>query len=397
MGIMSDGRVVVAGDRGSYIDAGGRVEDDNDFAVARYMPSGALDVSFGRDGQVTTDVGGKGDKVEVLLALPSGQTLVAGYALTRYIRRCCNPDTDFAIVRYNTNGTLHRTFGDDGRVLTDFRNGDGVDALVVQPDGKILAGGWSYTANGEHLAFALARYDNDGSLDESFGEDGMVLTEIGGASLRALSLQPDGKILAAGAGCCTEDGQRLLVLIRYNADGSIDTSFGDSGIVTTPTGSFSFEGDTLFAPDGSIFAAGYGYADLPNENCSCPTFAVAHFNADGSRDLSFGRDGQVLAFARGSSYAYGMAVQADGKIVAAGVLYGSIRGVFALARFDTAGLRDQTFGHHGKVTTRFDRYREVYARALAIDADDRIVTAGRVGNDYYPGSIGGFALARYLG
>jgi uncharacterized delta-60 repeat protein len=396
MGTLSDGRIVVAGDQGSYIDLGGHLEDDNDFAVARYMSSGALDMSFGRDGQVTTDVGGKGDKVEVALTLPSGETLVAGYALTRYIRRCCNPDTDFAIVRYNSNGTLHHHFGDDGRVLTDFRNGDGVDALVVQADGMILAGGWSYTADGTNLAFALARYEDDGSLDQSFGEGGKVLTEIDQGSLRALSLQPDGKILAAGAGCCTDDGQDLLLLIRYNVDGSIDTSFGVNGIVTTPTGSFSFEGDTVFASDGSIFAAGFGYVDLPNENCSCPTFAVAHFNADGTWDRSFGGDGQVLAFARGSSYAYGMAVQADGKIVAAGVLY-KTRGSFALARFDSDGSRDQTFGRHGKVITRFDHYRDVYARAVAIDSLGRIVTAGRVGNDNYAGRIGGFALARYLG
>jgi uncharacterized delta-60 repeat protein len=143
----------------------------------------------------------------------------------------------------------------------------------------------------------------------------------------------------------------------------------------------------IFAPDGSIFAPGWGYLDLPNDNCSCPTFGVTHFNADGTLDLSFGGDGQVLAFASGSSYAYGLVVQDDGRIVAAGVLYGSSSGLFAVARFNQDGSRDQSFGRHGKARTKFGRGMAA-AFSVAIDADGRAVVVG-FGN-------GDVALARFL-
>jgi uncharacterized delta-60 repeat protein len=252
--------------------------------------------------------------------------------------------------------------------------------MAIQPDGRILAGGWSYTVNGVHRGFALARYDPHGSLDPTFGTGGKVLTD--GGYLLALRLQEDGTILAAGVG---PDGLRL---VRYLPNGSLDPSFGQGGVVDTPAPEpfrFGSEG-MIFAPDGSIFAPGYSYVDLPNENCSCPALAVTHFNSDGTLDHSFGGDGQVVAFASGSSYAYGLAVQEDGRLVAAGVLYTPHHGVFAVVRYNPDGSRDQTFGHHGKARTRFGRGNSI-AFSVSLDAEDQAVATGF--------ALGDLALARY--
>lgn len=151
----------------------------------------------------------------------------------------------------------------------------------------------------------------------------------------------------------------------------------------------------VFADDGSLFAAGYAYRSVPGDECYC--FAVARFNADGAWDRSFGGDGQVMAFTTTASSASGIAIQTDGRIVAVGSVQKGSDAAWALARFHPDGLRDQSFGNHGRVTTRFRHNSFPGARVLAIDAQGRIVVAGSVGDDNPPSSVGRFALARYVG
>ncbi len=193
---------------------------------------GALDPSFGSGGIVVTDFNGSIDDAAFAVAVqPDGKILAAGYvfssAATNY---------DFALARYLPDGSLDPSFGTNGQVATDFHGStDVARAIALQPDGKIVVAGRALRLDGPFFDFALARYNTDGSLDASFGVGGKITTDFdgnGGADLAfALALQPDGKIVAAGS--TSNIGVSGFALARYNADGSLDAGFGTAGKVAT--------------------------------------------------------------------------------------------------------------------------------------------------------------------
>uniref|UniRef100_A0AAU2K1G8 Calcium-binding protein n=1 Tax=Streptomyces sp. NBC_00049 TaxID=2903617 RepID=A0AAU2K1G8_9ACTN len=318
--------------------------------------SGDLDTSFDTDGKVTTDFGGAFDRAAGVAVQPDGKIVTAGIG---------GSGGDFALTRYNTDGTLDTSFDTDGKVTTDFIGAfDQAFDLVLQADGKIVAAGGS---GGD---FTLARYNADGSLDTSFDTDGKVTTDVTGSVDQAFSvaLQADGKIVAAGR------GDSDFGLARYNADGSLDTSFDTDGKVTTDfTGSFDQAFSVAVQADGKIVAAGRGDSD----------FGLARYNADGSLDTSFDTDGKVTTdFTGGADQAFSVALQADGKIVAAGGRSGD----FALARYNADGSLDTSFDTDGQLTTDFTDPNDL-ASAVVVQPDGRIVAAGQSDRD--------FALARY--
>jgi uncharacterized delta-60 repeat protein len=249
------------------------------------------------------------------------------------------------------SATLDSTFGGDGKVITDFGPSfDGATAVAIQADGKIVAVGG---AGGNGGRFALARYDTDGTLDATFGGDGKVRTDFTNRSdvALAVAIQADGKIVAAGdITRFTPNGVvGRFALARYDTNGTLDPTFGGDGRVTT---SFTDGEDGASAvaiqADGKILAAGSA-----NASCFCSRFALARYDDDGTLDATFGGDGKVTTrFAHGGQ-ATAMAIQADGKIVAAGSANAScFCSRFALARYDDDGTLDATFGGDGKVTTR---------------------------------------------
>jgi len=312
---------------------------------------GDLDTTFGGDGKVTTVFGRHGRAYGVAIQ-PDGKIVACGAARKGRL----------VIARYDTDGALDPTFGADGKV-SGLAGTGACRALAIQPDGKIVAGGG-----------VLARYDTDGSLDTSFGEIGIVATD----GVSALAIQADGQIVTASSSRET--------VSRYDTDGSLDTSFGDDGTVSTNVFTTGGWANALaIQDDGKIVAAGGGgecYGGWPSE---CDWFsALFRLNADGTWDETFATDGVTGATGEET---YAVAIQDDGKIVAAGVSYGRDR--FALTRIDTDGTRDETFGADGAVNTRFTR--PSIARALAIQADGGIVAAGTAYGDH--GSR--FALARY--
>src|SRR5581483_5691264 len=189
---------------------------------------GALDASFGRGGRVVTNFGGTGDMARSVVVQPDGKLVAAGTTNV-------SGATDFALARYNSDGRLDHSFGTGGKVVTDFAGSyDSVGAVTLQADGKIVAGGWSVV---DSIAnFALARYNSDGTLDAGFGTEGKVRTDFGGVSSQVFSiaLQPDGKIVVAGY--ANVDGGADFALARYNSDGTVDTTFGSEGKVTTAFG-----------------------------------------------------------------------------------------------------------------------------------------------------------------
>jgi uncharacterized delta-60 repeat protein len=362
--VQEDGKIVVVGSAGGM------------FAVVRYDVDGSPDAAFGGgDGTVTTSFRG-GAAARAVAIQGNGKIVVAGVAGDRIVGE--TRQGRFAIARYNRNGTLDTMFGGDGRVTTNFTGGfDSANAVAIQGNGKIVAAGGASESR-----FALARYGRDGALDPFFGGDGKVTTAFPLESVGpafGVAIQADGRIVAAGVR--DFDG---FALARYHRAGNLDRTFGGDGRVITSVGNGE-EAATSVAiqADGKIVAA--GYTDVPHEGGDTygpGRFALARYRADGTLDPSFGGDGEVTTrFGAGGSSANAVAIDGHGRIVAAG----SGHGGFALARYQHDGTRDSTFGGDGRITTRF---KDGVASGLAIQANGRIVAAGS--------GAGGFALARYL-
>jgi uncharacterized delta-60 repeat protein len=359
--IQSDGRIVAVG--GSYAGAGGT----HDFALARYMPDGSLDTSFDGDGKLTTDLGG-GVAYSVALQ-PDGKIVAAGGGAA-----------GFALARYLPNGSLDASFDGDGKLTTDLGVSYGV---VLQPDGKIVAAGRG--AGG----FALARYNADGSLDTSFDGDGKRTTDFGGGWACGVALQSDGKIVAVGS-APGFGGEGDFALARYNANGSIDTSFSGDGTQTTDLGGDEGASDIGIQPDGKIVAVGSSYSFIG----SSTTAVVARYSSAGSLDPGFGTlfAGLQLTSVSGTDAAGGVALQPDGKIVAVGATIDDL----LLARYNANGSPDAAFSDDGTQTTDFGGGDG--AGGIALQPDGKIVAAGTTYTYGVDGSaVGSFALARYQG
>ena len=270
-------------------------------------------------------------------------------------------------------GTLDTTFGTTGVVTTSIGSSARANAIVLQADGKIVAAGSTW--NGVNYNFALVRYNMDGSLDTTFDTDGVVTTTIGSGNdeANAIVLQADGKIVAAGS-------NYDFALARYNTNGSLDTTFDIDGVVTTNIGSsVDIIYDIALQPDGKIVAAGFA------NNGISDNIALARYNTNGSLDTTFDTDGVVTTtLIASSSDANAIALQSDGKIVVAGIAYGPSS--FVLARYNTNGSLDTTFDTDGVVITDIGSNDDI-AYTIALQTDGKIVVAGYA-------SVS-FALARY--
>jgi uncharacterized delta-60 repeat protein len=371
--IQADGRIVVAGQS---------VGSKPKFAVVRYNTDGTLDTTFGGDGKVITNFAKGNDQGNAVAIQADGKIVVAGGSGNGG----ANPT--FALARYNSDGTLDTTLDGDGRVTTDFTDGfDAASAVAIQGDGKIVAAGQS----GDGAEFAVARYNTDGALDSTFDGDGKVTTDFtdGFETANAVAIQGDEKIIAAGH---ASGGPALA---RYNTDGTPDSTFGGDGRVLPEVACCAVVSvyDATLQPDGKIVTAGEWFECFGAGDCGA-NLMVVRYNTDGTLDTSFSSDGVAFGIC---GRANALAIQADGKIVAAGVvdcgsLPGKSQGDFLLARYDTDGTRDGTFGKRGRVLTSFTRNWDE-AMGVGIQADGKIVAGGG-------GAVSGphpkFAVARYL-
>jgi uncharacterized delta-60 repeat protein len=305
----------------------------------------------------------------------------------------------FAGVAHGAPGGLDPSFGAGGRVVTDFNlSTDIANAVALQADGKLVVVGTTYTDNDySDEDFAIARYNPDGSIDTSFGTNGRVTTDFPGLAAVASSVlvQPDGKILVAGGAFPLFTFLGNFELARYNPDGSLDTGFGDGGIVTTvfPHGSYAFA--LTLQPDDRIIAAGTDYVDFSSEANSDTDFAIARYEADGSPDSSFGSGGQVSTdFERLNDDAFAVLIRPDGRIVVVGSSRDRLTDYdFAAARYLANGQLDPAFGAGGKVSTDFARGFD-RARTAALQPDGSIVAAGFAIRT--SGIHENFAAVRYL-
>jgi uncharacterized delta-60 repeat protein len=297
------------------------------------------------------------------------------------------------------DGDLDPLFGSGGMLMTDLgKSTDIAEAVAIQADGKLVVVGTTYKNNdfsGED--FVVTRYNTDGTPDTTFGNRGKVRTDFPGLAAvpSSVVIQPDGKIVVAGGAFPLFTFLGDFKVVRYKPNGSLDTSFGDGGIVTTtfPAGSYAF--DVALQPDGKIIAAGTVFVDFDPGESSDTDFALARYNPDGTPDASFGNGGQVSTdFVGFEDDAFSVLIQPDGKIVAVGSANDSATFYdFAAARYLSNGTIDTTFGVAGKVRTDFGDQNFDRARSAALQPDGRIVAAGFAIS--HGGGVQNFAVARY--
>ena len=366
--LQTDGKIVVAGNAGG-----------TDFAVARYNVNGSPDMTFDGDGMVVTDIAGLSDYCYAIAIQSDGKIVVAGETTV-------GQSSDFAIVRYNADGSLDTSFDTDGKVTTDlFGNGDGARGVAIQDDGRIVVAGSTVTSTA--YDFGVARYNTNGALDSTFGSGGKFSANILGTTLpgsdqgNAVAIQGDGKIVVVGSSWY--DPFLQFAMIRCNANGSLDSSFGTGGLVTTLFGGgWGGANAVAIQNDGKILVAGNG--NLPAR------FGVVRYNTNGSLDGTFGSGGIVTTeFGSGSSAgANSVVVQNNGKIVVGGTGSNGTNGSdFAMARYNGDGSLDS------KSVTPIGSLAD-YCYGIALQSDGRIVAAGR---SQVTGVGYEFAVARYDG
>ncbi|MFD7262045.1 calcium-binding protein [Streptomyces sp. NPDC059874] len=338
---------------------------DPAFSLLRYNANGSPDTTFGDGGAAATTIS-SGDSGQALALQPDGKIVVAGLSIVEQNGISWG---QFTLLRYLPNGTLDTTFGNAGRVFPDFGQGSSAAAVRVLGNGRILAAG------GAQGGFALARLMPDGSLDNTFGGgDGRVTTTFpGGASVQDLALQSDGTIVAVGtAGYSPPAYSTDVALARYTPDGSPDTGFDGDGRLLVDWGTaYDAANGVVLQADNRIVVSGY----------SSEGFTTARFNTNGTPDTTFGGDGRVgTSFEAGSGIANDVALQSDGKIVAAGGGAGTgDPHDFAVVRYNTDGSLDSTFSGDGKVTTDVGPFYDddwEQGQALVIQPDGKLVVAG---------------------
>jgi uncharacterized delta-60 repeat protein len=350
------------------------------FALARYNPDGSLDVTFGIGGKVITVLTNNRESAAGLLILPDGKILISGT-----IEEPSEIDSSFALLRYNSDGSLDPTFGQGGLVTTNVGpDDDQVYRIALQSDGKIVAAGRRgiqfYPTEQRKGNVALARYYPDGTLDTTFGNAGIVISDFGQgleSYAIALMIQPDGKIAIAG-----ESAYEFMVA-RYNSNGTLDPTFGTNGFAQTEMSGWDTPHGAVLQPDGKILVVGN-----TEEASPYPSLALARYNSDGSPDQSFGDSGKVVT---GSGLLAAVVLQPDNKIVA----LGDDSRYFLLLRFNPDGSQDPTFANGGTIKTWFNG-EWVGATDLVLQSDGKVVAGGYSEKPYKTSRNSDFALARYV-
>lgn len=344
---------------------------------------GSLDTSFSTDGRVSTTIGTFDETAQDIVVQVDGKILVAGHSYN-------NMDYDFALVRYKTDGSLDtQTFGVAGVVTTPIGSADDkILCMALQSDGKIVVAGTAYMGTKDMIA--LARYNVDGSLDNTFNGNGFLTTSIGsnGDYPFGIAIQNDGKIVIVG-GSTTSTNLDLFVA-RYNADGSLDPTFDGDGIALPGLSAnyADLANDVKIQSDGKIVVAGYTNGGLDAD------FAIVRFNANGSLDNSFDNDGIFTHPIVGTfnEYANALAIQSDGKIVVVGSS-NNLFYDFIITRYNPNGSLDSTFDVDGVVVTDFGVSTDFGAATdVALQNDGKILVTGYKNN----ATVLNIALNRYL-
>jgi uncharacterized delta-60 repeat protein len=362
--LQADGKIVAAGYHG--------FGPDNVVALARFLPNGTLDPTFHGSGTVTTTVPGTDAGANAIVVQADGKIVVAA-----------SGTAGAAVIRYNADGSLDTSFGAAGTGIVLLKALDSgivsVRGLALQPDGKLVGSGTGRPVAGAPSTFVTFRLTGAGTQDWEFSRTGIVYTTFNGqdCDARAVALQPDGRIVVAGA-----SGQHIAVL-RYNADGMLDASFGSNGTVITAISPFGDSGSAVaILPDGRIVVGGTASDQL---TYFVTYIVLARYSANGALDASLAGTGRVEAglpslFSSTSSGEF-VAVQSDGGVIVGGS-NGEVGGAF---RYIEDGSLDLAFGTSGRVVASGASSDWLYT--LAITSDGKLLAAGS--------SDGSFAVAAY--
>jgi uncharacterized delta-60 repeat protein len=353
--------------------AGGAINpsNDDDFVLARYNPNGTLDDSFGGDGKVTTDFGHAETALGV--AIDSQDRVVA---VGESWNERSSDRTDAVVARYDTDGSLDDSFGGNGKVRTTLGSQNGATAVAIDSQDRVVAVGWGWPGSAEH--FAIVRYDTDGSLDPSFGSGGVVtaffgLSSVWDSSAQAVAIDSHGRIVASGERQDSLGRQEYdFTLARFDTNGGVDDSFSGNGKLVRDSGS------------GHALAVDSQDRIITTGIAADESALFRYMN--GSLDDTFGAAGKAPT---GGVSPFSLVIDSRARIVALGVGGGG----FALARYRSDGLPDRFFSGDGRAITDFALGDPT--DSVAIDSQDRIVAVGAL--HINNGDFGGFAVARYVG
>jgi len=329
------------------------------FVVLRYNSNGSLDATFGNQGKVFTSILGS-DVVKAGALQGDGKIVIGGES-----------GDGFSVVRYNADGSLDSTFGSSGKITTSLPSTPVVQmhALLIQPDGKIVTVG-----DNQGTAIYLLRYNADGTADTSFGSGGKVISRIFplGNYAATAALQTDGKILVGGAAYNDATGLDSAIF-RYNTDGTLDNTFDNDGAAVYPVSNRTDSiRKLLIRPDGKILSVGRA----AHNTQLLIYYTIGVFNANGAPDTSFGSNGFSLTPQAGNTAIEDALLQPDGKIVVGGTKISAFDGRwrFHIARFNANGTFDLTFGNGGKVSLPVGY--DSSGLAVAIQPDNKLLLAG---------------------
>ncbi len=366
--IQPDGKIVGAGKNGQ-----------GHIIVVRYQPDGEIDTSFGNGG-VAVVSSLTSSECESLDIQADGKLVVTG------LKELQGFDYAYLVLRMNSDGTLDRTFDGDGILAVDLSPGKDIGLeSIIQPDGKIVVTG-TYDVKGAAAgAIGVIRINPNGTLDNTFDSDGIVVTATQGRSQTgyAVALQPDGKILVSAnsdeivriPSDSLIAGQSFLAIVRYLPDGSLDTSFGNGGISETNLNGLHYSfGDIKTLSDGRIVVAG----SIGSNSTFIFDFSVFGFLPNGSLDTTFGTAGQKIIDSGNMNAVYSLAIQPNGKIIVVGHSAVPGHGLDILvSRLNPDGSFDVGFGDQGRVYTQVAAAPgSDYGFDVALQQDGKIVVAG---------------------
>ncbi|MBE7171729.1 MAG: T9SS type A sorting domain-containing protein [Williamsia sp.] len=340
----------------------GKIVISGSFHAQRILPSGKLDSAFGEGGTVNFPPDGAFTS-EAAALQPDGKIVLAGY----YYQPNGNPQQSqqFSLLRYNANGTLDTSFGKGGQVITpteytfsDFRQ------IAIRPDGKLVVTGIAYSGPYGKIqtpGYLLVQYNANGTLDNSFGDTGIVKTNISGDlyGRAALALQADGKIWIGTS-----------LISRYSAGGNLETTFAANFDVVS----------IIVQTDGKIVAGGTVYVGTTPDQQNNLDFAINRFSSNGTLDGNFHGNGKVTIGINYPDYMSSLTIQPDGKLIAAGSTQPKPfdRTDYVIARINTNGTPDGSFNGSGVIATGIPAYRSGL-RSITVQPDGKILAVGGSG------------------
>jgi uncharacterized delta-60 repeat protein len=357
-----------------------------DFAVLRYNPDGTLDTTFNGTGKLLRSIGPGDDYATGLAIQPDGKIIVSGTSFN-------GTDDDIAITRLNVDGSIDSSFGTGGTVRTSVRGWDRAFALALQYDGKIVVAGFIYSPKASGMV--LARYNPDGGLDAGFGNAGIIedTGDIWDFAARDVKVQPDGKIVVAGEGFTSASSFAVFAIARYLPGGAPDTTFNNNGKVFTQIGTdFSRAYSLALGENGTILIGGSS-SDIKERS----TYTTARYQANGSLDPAFGTGGIVVTvLSNRLDFGKAVLLQPDGKTLLGGQYFESLARFndFGVIRYRGNGSVDDVFGGGGFVGVDWDGGLDG-ATAIELQTDGKILVAGTTTDRSFTTRT--FAMTRLLG